>query len=284
MDKINIITYNVLSSNLANLMQNEIKDGKKVYPTEIMDNEIRWKKIESYIKHKFDLNLPNLIFCIQEVSEDWLIKFATLFNSISYSYINVQYGRVFDGNMGVLIAYPCSLNIIKSEFYRIGNHIIITDDISSNAASRSNTAILAIFENPLINTRFGVVTYHMPCEPSIPQISLIHSKILYKKIIRFMNKNRWILAGDFNMVPDMIAYKYLSSFTRCIWKDVLTYYPITNHAYIKRFEFSGCLDYIFYSDDLKCLDIKFNKINNIIPDVLEPSDHIPIFATFEKKL
>ena len=45
MDKINIITYNVLSSNLANLMQDEIKDGKKVYPTEIMDNEIRWKKM-----------------------------------------------------------------------------------------------------------------------------------------------------------------------------------------------------------------------------------------------
>jgi mRNA deadenylase 3'-5' endonuclease subunit Ccr4 len=281
MDKINIITYNVLSSNLADLMQQEIKDNKKVYPPDIMNNDIRWSKISNFILTKIKSSLSNLIFCIQEVSEDWLIQFATLFNSVSYSIINVQHGRVFNGNMGILIAYPSNLTISKSEFYCVGKHVIITDENSKKSASKSNIAILVIFENPSINLKFGIITYHMPCEPSIPEIGLTHSKVLYKKILRFMKNIKWIFAGDFNMLPDSQAYVYLSSKINCVWKKYLTFYPITNHAYIKGFEFNGCLDYIFYSDGLKCNNIEYNKIKNIIPDKDEPSDHISIFATFE---
>ena len=281
MDKINIITYNVLSSNLANLMQNEVKDGKKIYTPEIMDNNIRWQKISAFIKTKINSKLPNLIFCLQEVSEDWLVLFAALFNSLEYNYINIQHGRIFDGNMGVLIAYPRTLNIIKSEFYCVGKHILISDEISARSASKSNTAIFVIFENSLINLKFGVVTYHMPCEPSIQQIALTHSKILYKKIIRFMDNNQWIFLGDFNMTPEFKAYEYLSTKINCVWKNYLKYFPITNHAYIRGFEFSGCLDYIFYSNGLKCTDLQFSKVNNILPDISEPSDHISIFATFD---
>ena len=280
MNKINIITYNVLSSNLADLMQSEIKNNKKVYPSEIMDNKVRWEKVSAFIKDKIKQKLSNLVFCLQEVSEDWLILFATLFNSLSYSYINVQHGRVFNGNMGVLIAYPSYLTIIKSEFYCVGKHILITDDDSAKAASKLNIAIFIIFENQSINTKFGIITYHMPCEPSVPRIGLIHSKILYKKIIKFMADTVWIFAGDLNITPDTISYSYLSSKTNCIWKNYLTFYPITNHAYIRGFEFSGCLDYMFYSDGIQCQNLLFPKVNNILPDVSEPSDHIPILATF----
>jgi hypothetical protein len=50
MDKIVILTYNILSSSLATLMTNERKDNKIVYPIEIMNNDIRFKKISSFIK------------------------------------------------------------------------------------------------------------------------------------------------------------------------------------------------------------------------------------------
>jgi hypothetical protein len=58
--------------------------------------------------------------------------------------------------MGVLIAYPSNLTISKSEFYCVGKHIIITNENSKKAASKSNLAILVIFENPSINLKFGI--------------------------------------------------------------------------------------------------------------------------------
>jgi len=280
-NKINIITYNVLSSTLADLMQSEIKNNVKVYPSSVISNDVRWKKISDNIIRNIREKKQNLIFCLQEVTEDWLPMFASLFSRESYKYISVQHGRVFNGNMGVLIAYPSNLEIAKSEFYCVGKHVVITDEASQKSASKTNTAILVLFEDLSINFKFGIVNYHMPCEPSIPEIGLTHSKILYKKTIRFMENNSWIFSGDFNMTPDTRGYKYLSDNAKCIWRDRVGYYPITNHAYIKGYEFSGCLDYIFYSSNLECSNVIFSELKNIIPDEKEPSDHIPIQASFQ---
>jgi mRNA deadenylase 3'-5' endonuclease subunit Ccr4 len=293
MEKIAIITYNILSPNLAKLMIND-----DVYTSDIMEDKYRLYKIEKYLRHQIEKYLKyNLIICLQEVPEDWLIIFSQLFTSLKYKYINVQYGRVDNGNMGVLIAYPDYLNINKSEFFNVGQFIEINDDISRKASSKNNIAIFAIFENKNSNLKFGIITYHMPCVPSIPQIALLHSKTIYRHIKKFMNNINWIFAGDFNMTPDTIAYNYLVNTINlgCIWKDVLRHYPITNHAYISNFEFSGCIDYMFYNkgkinikdtpikyigSNLICNKVKLNKLVNIIPDKYEPSDHIPIFSLF----
>ena len=109
MDKINIITYNVLSSNLADLMQDEQKDNKKVYPADIMDNNVRWKKVSAFIKDKIKQKLSNLVFCLQEVSEDWLILFATLFTT---SILNVQ--ELSECFMNIALFYLLKI-LIKTE-------------------------------------------------------------------------------------------------------------------------------------------------------------------------
>jgi 2',5'-phosphodiesterase len=281
MNKISVLTYNILSSTLATLLRTQIKDNIAIYDKPFMDDINRWNKISFYINKVID-NGQNLIICLQEVSEDWLPKLAYLFASKSYSYINNQYGRIQNGNMGVLIAYPSKYQIVKSEFFHIGQHIMITDDNSKIAASKSNIAILLILEDPTINLKFGIATYHMPCVPTIPKISLIHCKVLYKKIYRFMSNIEWILAGDFNMLPDSIAYQYMITKSNCIWQHCMNnIYPITNHAYIGS-EFSGCIDYIFYSkNQIKCKKIKISKHNNkIMPNKDEPSDHLPIICKF----
>jgi len=202
-----------------------------------------------------------------------------------------------------MIAYPKILTIYKSEFYTVGQHIMISDDNSKIAAGKSNTAILLILENELTNFKFGVITYHMPLEPKIEEVSLTHSKVLFKKIIKFMNDIIWFFAGDFNITPNSKAYSYITKLACCIWKDCIncsnqncsnqncsnqklittsTTYPITNHAYIRNFEFSGCLDYIFFSTSKKieCIDIKYTIINSIIPNINHSSDHISIYAKF----
>lgn len=293
MNKIAVIQYNILSQNLANLMIND-----DVYTSDIMNDKYRFYKIEKYLKHQIEkYSKYNLIICLQEVSEDWLVLFSQLFSSVNYKYLNVQYGRVETGNMGILIAYPNFLDVVKSEFVNVGQHIDIVDDNSKKAASKNNIAIFAVFEKKDINLRFGIITYHMPCVPSIQQIALLHCKTLYKHIKKFMIDTEWIFAGDFNMTPDTMAYNYLVNTINfgCIWKDNLRHYPITNHAYIANLEFSGCIDYVFYNKGkirlkdtpiryigsrLSCNKIKLSKLTNIIPDKYEPSDHLPIFTLF----
>jgi mRNA deadenylase 3'-5' endonuclease subunit Ccr4 len=294
MNKIVVLTYNILSQNLAKLM---ISD--KIYPANIMDDKFRFDKIIAYLKQSIVKYYKyNLIICLQEVCEDWISRFAQFFSSVKYGYLNIQHGRADNGNMGVLVAYPTRLQIIRSEFLYVGQHIKVVDDISRKAASKPNIAIFAIFEDPTINLRFGIITYHMPCVPTIQEIALLHCKTIYEHIKRFMSDINWIFAGDFNMTPDTLAYKYLTDGLNlgCIYKDTIRYFPITNHSYIFDKEFAGCLDYIFYRKGkinkknlstikyirkgLICDKIKFNKLNNIIPDKYEPSDHIPVIASF----
>ena len=277
MEEITIITYNILSSNLAELM---LKESPDIYKYDFMNDDYRWNLISTYLTNQINNN-NNLVICLQEVSEDWLVKLATLFSKLNYKYVNIQYGRVFDGNMGVLIAYPNYLTISKSDMFTPGKYIKITDDITSKAAGKMNTSIMLMLENPSLKIKFGVVTYHMPCEPNFLQISLMHSKILYKKIIKFMEDTKWIFTGDFNILPDTITYKYLQTNCNCIWKDYLTYYPITNYSHIKGNTFKGCLDYIFYSkNNMTCKKVVFNGIDNVIPNSSESSDHISIKAIF----
>ena len=279
MSNIKILTYNILSSELAILMRKETKDGKLLYDKPFMDNEYRWAKLKDYLNEQISKSNNDLIICLQEVSEDWLSRLAELFAHNQYKYINVQHGRIFNGNMGVLIAYPIKYSITKSEFFYVGKHIIVSNENSKISASKTNVAIMIILENPTINFKIGVCTYHMPCEPTKPQVALTHAKVLYKKLIKFMESTEFIYAGDFNMTPDSYAYSYLKNNLNCVWKDYLSFYPITNHAYILGNEFSGCIDYIFYTKKLKCINVKYDEINNIIPDIKQPSDHTPIIAT-----
>jgi mRNA deadenylase 3'-5' endonuclease subunit Ccr4 len=75
MDKIVVITYNILSPNLAKLMIDN-----NVYSIDIMDDNFRLEMILKYIsyiiKHYSEYYL---IICLQEVCEEWMIHFSKLF-------------------------------------------------------------------------------------------------------------------------------------------------------------------------------------------------------------
>ena len=283
---ISILTYNILSQNLADAMERDsVKDGQKVYDLSYMNDNYRWSKISSFISSTINKSTSKyLIICLQEVCESWLSRLRDLFGLYNYNIIYSQDGHAFTGKMGVLIAFPNTLGLLNSESYKVCQEQLETPAIKSNMfqiKKNNNTAILLLFRDRSSNFNFGVVTYQMPrIEPNPDIISLHLAQTLSNKIISFMDKNSWVYAGDFNILQDSPAYDFLKSVFKCIWRDFVKGYPLTNNAVIKQKEFSGCIDYMFYSENLDCVSVIFKEALSIMPNSDEPSDHSSIIAKF----
>ena len=288
---ISILTYNILSQTLANEMErNSIKDGNPVYDPSYMNEVSRWSKISSYITDAIRSSTSKyLIICLQEVCESWIVRLRALFSFHGYFIFNDQYGSPFNGNFGALIACPNTCTVLNMEFYKVcqeqPNNSTITPDMLKQIKKNKNTAILLLLRDESANLNFGVVTYHMPRLNPNPDITSLNlAQTLYRKIIDFMGENCWVYVGDFNVLPNSPAYSFLQSRANCIWHDSFGRYPLKNNAVILTDVFSGCIDYMFYSTNLVCVpgSVIFREATTILPNSVEPSDHIPIIATFIK--
>ena len=124
--KVRIVSYNLLSSHLAN------PQSYPTYPPQHLDPNIRLQLILQKLQQEIippsskttttsstlssssslDHNpLPNdeirpTIFCLQEVSYDWAGSLHTFFANHHYHVVTGLYGRPFNGYMGILTAYP----------------------------------------------------------------------------------------------------------------------------------------------------------------------------------
>ncbi len=89
----------------------------------------------------------------------------------------------------------------------------------------------------------------------------------------------WIVCGDLNVRPDnpvvreLISSGFIDAYTG---REQATCNP---NGSAKR------IDYIFYTAGLKAKPAKLMKIDDLtpLPSAEEPSDHLPLAATFEKK-
>lgn len=295
---ISILQYNILAPQLAIKMLQDAKtpDGNFIYNAEDMEPEIRLRKIISYIEKAIKTSTSKyLIICLQEVCDIWrdrLIDFFTFYN------YEVKFSRDgYEGNsfMGVLLAFP---NKLKSKIYyykvcqeqNIGPELYKFEHIVKR---NNNTAIIALLEDTDTGFKFGVITYHMPrIMPNKHKFSFHESniiadgisnelaKMLYTKINEIMGRNYWIYAGDFNIVPDSQTCKYLEASANSIWKNCVGKYPFTNNGIVQNNQFQACLDYMFYSRNLRCKNVIYTEALKIIPNNKEASDHIPIIANF----
>lgn len=290
--QIKVATYNILSYPFANLLSKEMKDDKPVYTSIQLDPIRRAQLILNKLTTIINSN-PDIIICLQEVAATWVDMLKPFFTNYEYIIMNVQYGSKFTGNMGVLVAYPKKFTILKYDVstpmqfinykqqsqYPQFENLCIQDTIAW-ACRKPNAAILLQFK---YNTyKFGIVTYHMPCEYKCPSLMYIISNELCNKVINFMESQPFVFAGDFNIVPDSDLYKNIITKFSCAWTSINQNktYPITNHSYINGKEFIGCIDYIFYNG-LKCKSIICDDAKSIQPNDIEPSDHVPVIATFD---
>lgn len=63
---------------------------------------------------------------------------------------------------------------------------------------------------PYERSSFCVGTYHMPCMFRVPPVMAIHTTMLVKHMARLAGSDPFVLAGDFNFVPDSACYKIVT--------------------------------------------------------------------------
>lgn len=100
---VRIVSYNVLSSQLASPTH-----FSKSSPSHLdASNRLPkvFAKIEEECKIGSSKSIP-VIFCLQEVSLDWVGEFHTFFAERGYHFVPANYGGKFGGYMGIATAYP----------------------------------------------------------------------------------------------------------------------------------------------------------------------------------
>ena len=161
---------------------------------------------------------------------------------------------------------------------------------------------------------FWIGNYHMPCSFRDPPVMTIHSEMVAKRIQMLAKdtEDNYILAGDFNILPESTHYELLTKGTfsqkdpsyppnkfgvhwehtnegmRSAYAEFNGEEPnFTNYAFNEGSEdcFIGTLDYIFLSDGWNVTKVKplghRSDANGPFPNDEEPSDHVLIAANLE---
>jgi mRNA deadenylase 3'-5' endonuclease subunit Ccr4 len=304
---IRIVQYNILSTDL----------GTKFYfvntDTKFLKPDFRW----SLLKEKLLLEIQNLsIFCLQEVCFYWMEKLIPFFQDVGYYCHYNNYGWKDTGHMGIFIAYPNKYKLESFKIINIGDSIedrttiinspTTNDDVWVQAIRKRNT-LLCLKLNYNGDT-FCIGTYHMPCFGD--SVKLLHLISCIQLLNKFAGNYKYILAGDFNIMPNTLLYKVITEggkydniveksihydtkmFSIKVSNPMKSAYALfgeepqfTNYSHVVNSEpFNGCLDYIFVSNGWKVNSII--KLPTSLPELTypsneEPSDHLLLAVDLE---
>jgi mRNA deadenylase 3'-5' endonuclease subunit Ccr4 len=301
-----IVQYNILSTDLATKFYYTNTDTKYLQP------EARWL----LLKEKLLIEIENKsILCLQEVSLLWIEKLLPFFQNLNYYCQYNNYDWKDTGYMGIMIAYPNQYKLEAVKIMNIGDQIetrvkrisdeLLLDDVSVKAIRKRNMLLcLRLRADSLMEDEksFCIGTYHMPPEYKNQDVATLHLVMCNHLMNKFAGNYKYILAGDFNFLPDSTLYHLItkggryqvskslnydtSSFPTKITMPLTSVYMIINKIepsftnYVNLNEpFSGCLDYIFVSRGWKVNKVK--ELPSNLPDVSypsgnEPSDHLMI--------
>lgn len=279
MVRIQICTYNVLAEKYFQLMTKEIKEGVPCYPK--MTSPQRETQLFQEISKI--MRFENVIFCLQEITQDSITRFTNFFNNHDYSVESVLYntGSKDEYQLGVLIAYPNdSFSVEQVEKVVVCDQLLGRNTNENLAKKKKNEAIFIKFTDSIEDSSFVVGTYHAPCSVDNEEVATLHANCLVKFALETFPSDHIILAGDFNVTPNRQAYHHITSLLKSAW-DLIGKFPITNHAFIKGTEFSGCLDHVFFTSSVECKRVLVDSPTNIIPDSRHSSDHVPVIVELE---
>lgn len=253
---IRVVSYNVLSSKLASPWHHIKSDPKYLKKSYRLPKIL--KKIGDELSMGQKKGIP-VIFCLQEVSLEWVGEFHTFFAQHRYSFIPALYGGKFNGYMGIATAYPLDrFETLQVDVSRLADTFDVPIPPSSalgfllDPVKRKMDSVMSLFwqkkkndpwgysknrYNQFIAIRlkdtsknavpFWIGNYHMPCAYWDPPVMNIHAELVAKRIQTLAmsdeSKDEYILAGDFNIIPSSPHYKLFTE--GVINKNDTTYPP-----------------------------------------------------------
>jgi mRNA deadenylase 3'-5' endonuclease subunit Ccr4 len=171
-------------------------------------------------------------------------------------------------------------------------------------SKRSNVQIMMILKNKedIKKRRFAICTYHAPLILNDELTQYGSSICSIKTLFNFIDDLPVIFGGDFNFLPKSRSYNVFvgkseidaeynpeyeplkSAFVEIFGKEpkYTTKSEIKSNSWSPINSFEGTLDYIFYRNlkIKKCGIIFGGEYNTFMPNKYSPSDHLPLFATF----
>jgi len=231
-----IITYNVLSSKLCG------EDYFVKCNPKDLDPSTRLKRVISKLESEIQ---KGSIICLQEVSYDWCGALATLFQQNGYFLFTGLYGKLFNGNMGITLAFPTAkYKAITMTMRRLSHtkkwpsppdqgilnklwdsaHSWILAPVRylsgykekkdewDLAKSRENVFLFA-----RLQTREGlgetlcIGNYHMPCMWRDPKVMTIHTALAGLLMQNLAKDDPYVLCGDFNFDPKSPQYQLVTT-------------------------------------------------------------------------
>jgi 2',5'-phosphodiesterase len=230
MSQYRIVTYNILSSSLAD------PDYYTSCDAQNLKSEIRLERIFA----KLTPEIANkALICLQEVSTLWAGELHRFFLKNNYYFITALYGTKNNGYMGVGFAFPLSeysleelkieriadlrqwpkisifevwgRNLLHNITKKLGLKTINRDHPFSYAKSRLNQWIFARLKYRETNQNIVVANYHMPCAFFAPQVMTLHATMVIQRLQKLAENDPFVLAGDFNITPNNPQYQLITT-------------------------------------------------------------------------
>jgi mRNA deadenylase 3'-5' endonuclease subunit Ccr4 len=229
-------------------------------------------RIPAVVQRVMDLKAADLI-CLQEVEPE---VFASLRASLGMLGYSGQFARKRGGRPdGCAIFYRLPVKLLLEA------QTVAFADGSRGEADSGNIALIILFE--MAGRRLGIINTHLTWDPPGTPLS---ARLGYRQASQLLLEYRkiapsgdaWILAGDFNAVPDddMVGMIEQAGF----------HYAHQDDAGANTCSFNGqakMIDYLFYSSKLRAEPEPPSPLDErtVLPSAEQPSDHVPVLARME---
>ena len=330
---VNVVSYNLLTQGYASPYSLPSVDPA------ILDFNYRINLIKDELGREVE---KKAVICLQEVSIRFSSELTSFFQQRDYFYISAPYDGFYSNFMGVAIAFPNSqYNLVTAKIARLADtkslkgspkptfwvklyqsfiNLLVAlrlknkvwwDNYWDMAKVRLNQCItLKLSDKNDEQKQFCIANYHMPCLYFEKRAITIHTALLLQHLSEFAKKTPYILAGDFNTLPECSVYRLITkgkmekndpNYPTPIYSDdkwvptvpspmKSAYFEhcgsepeFTNYAHPSgksTTSFTGTLDYIFCSQNCKVKSVlEMPKLTSPIPSAQYPSDHLLIGTT-----